>query len=332
MPQLPLQFFDYVVQPGERISLALPTPELYTPAKMHIPIHILHGKKEGPCLLVCGALHGDALNGIEIIHRFLAGKSLKSIKGTIIAIPSVNVYGLVNQTRNLPDRRDLDGSFPGHEKGSFASRLAYTINQEVLSKADYIIDLHTGEQFFQHLPQIHTNLDFPEAERLAKAFQAPILVHSNSKRGMLWQLYQQKPIPTLIFETGEAWRLDSVGIRYGVRGLNRVLHELGMITSKTIKSKPPQSARVVESRWVRSSSSGLAHIHQKLGGKVSKGDKLFTLSDPFGTSKSQDVYCDAPGVIITINRLSLVNEGEPLMEIGILKEPEMELDLLELKE
>lgn len=330
MARDPLQIVNYSIQPGERISLALPTPELYTCAKMHIPIHVIHGKKEGPCLLVCAAMHGDEMNGIVIIQKLLAQKALKNLAGTLIVIPALNVYGLVNQTRNLPDRRDLDGSFPGHESGSFASRLAYTLHNEILSKANYAIDIHTGEPFYKKLPQIHTNLKNQDANRLAKTFGAPVMLQNSGSHGLLWQNKSDPPIPTLIYQTGEAWRLDDLGIKYGLRGILHVMKELEMIPqSKSPQKKPFSSLIISETKWIRSPGSGLAYVHKKMGQNVSQKDKVMTITDPFGTEQLHDVYAPCDGIITTINQLSLQTEGESVVQIGIPQKEGAELPDLE---
>ncbi|MCH9628046.1 MAG: N-alpha-acetyl-L-2,4-diaminobutyric acid deacetylase [Chlamydiales bacterium] len=316
MKNKPLVIGNTVIQPGERLTLGLPTPELSTYTSMHIPIHVMHGKKEGPCLLVCSAIHGDEMNGISIIHKLLSKSVLKTLRGTLIAVPALNVYGLMTLTRNLPDRRDLDGSFPGLESGSFAARLAHYFTEEILSKATHCIDIHTAEPYQCALPQIQTNLDVPGTEAIAKAFQPYVVVHTRSERGLLWQ--NSRNIPTLIYEAGEPLRLDEKSIRIGFRGILRVMHALEMIK---LKSKSEFEPVLIRSRdWLRSPGSGLCQLFKKLGAPVKKGEVLADIFDPFGTSQTFQIQAPASGIIMTQNTLPLVNEGDPIVQIAQTEE------------
>ena len=229
MKNKPLEILNTTIQPGEQLTLAFPTPELYTCVPIHIPIHVLHGRKEGPCLLICAALHGDEINGIAIIQKLLNFVQKKKIAGTLIAVPVVNIYGLLSQQRQLPDRRDLEKNFPGSETGSYAARYARFFTDQIFSKATHCIDLHTGEHHFQKYPQVLTNFHRKEALELARAFTAPLMIHSESDYGFLWQMDEKAGIPTLIYQTGEALRLDPVGISLGLRGIIKVMQNLGML-------------------------------------------------------------------------------------------------------
>lgn len=315
MKNKPLQIGSTTIQPGERATLALPTPELYTCAPMHIPIHVLHGKKEGPCLLVCAALHGDEANGIAIVQRLLNFMEQRKISGTLVIVPVVNVYGLISQQRYLPDRRDLEGNFPGTEAGSYAARYAYTFTKEVFSKATHCISLHTGELHYQKFPQIVTNFKRAEALELARIFRAPLLVHSETKYGFLWQMDEKEGIPTLNYHTGEAMRLDEMGIRFGVRGIIRVMQHLEMVQSNT-RTPPHASTIVHETNWVRSPGSGICRLFKKLGTFVKENDEVAAISDPFGTTQKFLVRSPSNGIIIEQNILPLTNEGEPLVRIA----------------
>lgn len=312
MKNKPLIIGNTTIQPGERVTLGLPTPELSTYISMHIPIHILHGKNAGPTLLISGALHGDEMNGIEIIHKLLNAGKLKSLSGTLIAVPAVNVYGLMTLSRNLPDRRDLDGSFPGIERGSFASRLAHYFNQEILSLATHCIDIHTGGPYQHALPQVHTNLDQMEAQELALAFQPYVVMHDSSKRGLLWQ--NERGIPTLIYEAGEPLRFDERSIRTGYRGILRVMEHLNMVKASTqIVFKP---VVVRKHDWVYSPGSGLCRLFKKIGTSVKKGELIAEVHDPFGTAQKFDLYAPFTGIIVTQNTLPLVNEGDAIIKLA----------------
>lgn len=315
MKNKPLQIVSATIQPGEQVTLALPTPELYTCAPMHIPIHVIHGKNEGPCLLVAAALHGDEINGIAIIQKLLNFVSRRKIKGTLIAVPVVNIFGLLSGERYLPDRRDLEGNLPGSETGSYAARYAHSFITEVFSKATHCIDLHTGEQHYQKHPQVITNFKRIEALELARVFRAPLMIHSESKYGFLWQMDENEGIPTLSYQTGEGKRFDFGGISVGVRGIVKVMQHLGMVQSNTrTLSHTPVSIK--ETSWVRSPGSGLCRLFKKLGSHVKEGDEIAAISDPFGTAQKFTITSPRNGVIIEQNNRPLTNEGEPIVKLA----------------
>ncbi|MBN2479608.1 MAG: succinylglutamate desuccinylase/aspartoacylase family protein [Parachlamydiales bacterium] len=317
MKNNPLKIFDLTIQPGERVTLALPTPEFYTCVPMHIPIHVVHGKKAGPTLVVCGAIHGDETNGVVIVQRLLELNLLKKLSGTLIAVPVVNIFGLIEQSRNLPDGRDLEKNFPGKQEGSFAARLAYLFNKEILQKADVCIDLHTGEPHTKKLSQIHTNFNIEKTKELADAFGAPVILHHHQKRGLLFLMQedQEKKIPTLLFEAGEALRLDEIVIRTGIRGIVNIFKNLQMLKSSH-KQKPNNHVKIYETHWVHSPGSGICNLYKKLGSFVKKSDLLAKISDPFGTKQTYDVISPMEGIIIAQNNLPLVNEGESILQIA----------------
>ena len=313
MKNKPLTIGNTIIQPGERVTLGLPTPELSSYISMHIPIHVIHGKKEGPCLLISGALHGDEMNGIEIIHKLLGSKYLNSLCGTLIAVPALNVYGLMTLTRNLPDRRDLDGSFPGTESGSFTGRLAHYFTQEILSLATHCIDIHTGGAHQCSLPQIHAPLKQDETKELAKAFQSYVVKNDDSDRGLLWK--NRDGVPTLIYEAGEPLRLDDRSIRTGFRGILRVMRHLNMLKMSTRYAEfNPVMTR--KSEWVYSAGSGLCRLFKKLGMTVQEGERIAEVYDPFGTERKFDVISPCRGVILSQTTLPLVNEGDPIVQVA----------------
>ena len=313
MKNRPLKIGNTSIQPGERVTLGLPTPEMSSYISMHVPIHVIHGKKEGPCLLISGALHGDEMNGISIIHKLLSNKKLNSLSGTLIAIPTINVYGLMTLTRNLPDRRDLEGSFPGSERGSFAGRLAHYFTEEVFSLATHCIDIHTADAHQFSIPQIVTDLDNPVAYFMADAFQPTVVKHELSDRGLLWQ--NKRGIPTIIYEAGEPLRMDERSIRTGYHGIMRVMQRLNMLKMTTRSIYKPVVVR--NSRTFSSPTSGVCQFSKKIGAFVEKGDKVANIYDPFGTAREFEVLSEETGIIITQNRLPIINEGDPLLELAL---------------
>ena len=211
------------VQPGERKVIDLPVAKLYTHIEAAIPLQVVCGKLPGPRLFVSAAIHGDELNGVEIARRLLKSGALKRLRGTLIVAPIVNVFGLIQHSRYLPDRRDLNRSFPGSQGGSLAARLAHIFLDEVVKGCDYGIDLHTGAIHRSNLPQIRANLDDPETRQLAEAFSVPVLLNANLRDGSLRQAAAEHGVKILLYEAGEALRFDELSIRGGVRGILSVM-------------------------------------------------------------------------------------------------------------
>ena len=240
MAKKPRQAFEIggtTIQPGTRQTVNLHMSLLSDHTPMDMPIHVIHGKRDGPRLFISAAIHGDELNGVEIIRRILKTPRVNKLRGTLIAVPIVNVFGFLAHTRYLPDRRDLNRSFPGNEKGSLTSQLAYLFMKEVVLRCTYGIDLHTGAIHRSNLPQIRADLTDPMMEQLAKHFSAPLVLHSDLRDGSLRRAATDKQIPTMLFEAGEALRFDELAIRLGVRGIIRVMQTLGMF------GKPPRPSK-----------------------------------------------------------------------------------------
>jgi predicted deacylase len=305
---------DVAVAPGERKLVELRIPELYTHASLSIPIQVLHGKRPGPRLFVCAAIHGDEINGVEVIRRLINQKVLKSLRGTLIALPVVNVYGFIYRSRYLPDRRDLNRSFPGSAKGSLAARVAHLFLQQIATGCTHGIDLHTGAIQRYNLPQIRANLDDPETARMARAFPAPVLINTSLLDGSLRKSLAEMGVPVIVYEAGEALRFDEIAIRAGVKGVVSVMRELGMLpTTRARKVVEPLIART--SGWIRAPQSGILRSTTPLGAKVEKNGVLGIVSDPFG-AQEKEVRSSASGIIVGRTNLPLVNEGEALYHLA----------------
>lgn len=316
MTEAPLIINGTTIFPGTRITLDLPAGRLYTHVPMSMPVHVIRGKKTGPRLFISAAIHGDEINGVEIIRRLLRLPALKRLRGTIIAVPIVNIHGLINHSRYLPDRRDLNRSFPGSEKGSIAARLAYLFMHEIVCQSTHGIDLHTGAIHRDNLPQIRANLDDEETDKLARAFNVPVIISSNLRDGSLREAAASHGIPMLLYEAGEALRFDEVSIRAGVKGITNVMRTLGMLPPSTRKSTnyiEPMVAR--SSTWVRAPDSGILRAMVPLGSRVKKETLLGVVSDPFGGSETQ-IISNYNGIVIGRTNLPLVNEGDALFHIA----------------
>ena len=299
-----------------RTIIELPLPPLYTHTPLNLPVHILRGAKDGPRLFVSAALHGDELNGTEIIRRLLKQPALKRLRGTLVAVPIVNIYGMLNHSRYLPDRRDLNRSFPGSSKGSLAARLAHLFMNEIVHNCTHGIDLHTGAIHRSNLPQIRANLDDQETAQLATDFGVPVLLNSNLRDGSLREAASQLGIPMLLYEAGEALRFDEVAIRAGVKGIINVMRSMEMLPASRSKRKKRNEPFVARSSsWVRASASGLFRKVCSLGSRVKRGEVIGLIDDPFGGNE-YEVTSTASGIIIGCAEIPLVHEGEALFHVA----------------
>lgn len=316
MARAPYKIAGAEVPPGTRQTVEIPVAKLYTHAPLYIPVEVVHGRRDGPVLMVCGAIHGDEINGVEIIRRMLRNSALRHLRGTLIAVPVVNVFGFVQRTRYLPDRRDLNRCFPGTEAGSLGARTAYLLRTKVMKHVTHIIDLHTGAIHRFNLPQIRAELKNPDTIRMAEAFGAPVIINTSSRHGSLRSYAGSQDIPVITFEGGEALRFDDVVITSGVRGVTRVMRELGMMSQKKSPRAPRNRSEVAaSSQWVRADTDGIMRPLAKLGQKVRKGQKLAMVADPFGEAE-KIITSPCSGIVICVNNLPLVNEGEAIYHIA----------------
>ena len=305
------------VKRGERKRIDIDMGSIYDFTGVKMPIEVIRGKKDGPTLFVCSTIHGDEINGIEIVKRLLAHKSLKNISGTLIAIPIVNIFGFNDRTRYLPDRRDLNRCFPGLKNGSLASQVAYKFMQEIVLKSDVGIDLHTGAFNRCNHPQIRCDATNSRTLSLAKAFDAPVIINSNLRDGSLRTSMISANIPIILFEAGEILRFDENNIKIGVEGILNVMATIGMIKSrKKPRHKKPFIA--LSSSWLRAPQSGIYIPLVKLGKSVKKGDIVGEISNPFGDNKVL-IKAHENGVIIGISKLPLANKGDALFHIACEK-------------
>lgn len=311
------------IPPGKSLDINMPIVRLYTDTDISMPVHVKRARGDGPTVFVSAAVHGDELNGIEIVRRLLRLKSFRLKAGTLILVPMVNVYGVLNQSRYMPDRRDLNRSFPGSENGSLAGIVAHTFLNEIVSHCDYGIDLHTGAIHRSNLPQIRANLDDPETMELAEAFGVSVLLNSNLRDGSLRQAALEAKAKILLYEAGEALRFDELSIRAGLRGILRVLAVLGMTKQNKAKIKAtPYVANT--SSWVRAHHSGIVKNLKNLGDFVEKGDSLAqiggALGQLYGTVKARRT-----GIVIGKQNIPLVQKGDAMFHIAYFSEEEAEI-------
>lgn len=309
------------VAPGESCALEVPIGYLYTQHDMGLSVRVLRGKKPGPIMFVSAAIHGDELDGMEIITRLLQLKVLKQLRGTLILVPVVNVLGFLNHSRYLPDRRDLNRSFPGSAHGSMAARLARTFLKEIVSKCTHGIDLHTAAIHRGNLPQIRVDLQQPGMEALARAFGVPVILDFPTIPGSLRATTQSLGIPLLLYECGEALRFNEMAIRAGVRGVVSVMRALGMLPAgrESKESRLRETVIARSSHWVRAPVSGVLRTRLALGQRVHKGEQLGYIGNAFGEN-AQAVISQYDGLIVGINYLPLVDEGNALFHVATFDE------------
>ena len=311
----PITIGDVTVRVGGRTAIDLHIPHLYTHNEMTLPVYVVHARKPGPVLLLSGAIHGDEINSVEIIRRVLNLRALNRLRGTLIAVPVVNIFGFINQSRYLPDRRDLNRSFPGSETGSLAGRMAHLFLTEVVSRCTHAIDIHTAAIHRDNLPQVRAVLDDEETERMARAFMSPVIVNTRIVPGSLREAAEELNISIIVYEAGEALRFDEVSIRAGVRGIISVMRELGMLPKLKSPGKQTNPLVARSTTWIRAPQSGILRVIKPLGATVEKGDLLGIIADPFGEQEESIISPDA-GIIIGRTNIPLLNEGEALFHLA----------------
>ena len=306
------------IAPGSRALVDLQMPRLSSHTELSMPVHVIHGRRDGPTLFVCAALHGDELNGVEIIRRVLKTRALSRLRGTLIAVPVVNAYGLIHESRYLPDRRDLNRSFPGSDEGSLAARLANLFLEEIVKRSTHGIDLHTGAMHRTNLPQIRGDLDDPETLRLAKAFGVPVLLNASLRDGSLRAAAGELGIPMLLYEAGEALRFDEVSIRAGTHGVLSVMRNLGMLPPSRRKTARPEPFISRRSVWVRAPESGMLATAVHLGAQVARGETLGYVDDAY-SGRREAIVSTSDGVVIGRLERPLVHEGDAVYHIARFK-------------
>jgi len=298
---------------GEQAMTRLNISTLPSGTNINIPVHVFRAPEDGPVILLMAGMHGDEVNGIEIIRRLLRRKLLLPQRGTIIAIPILNIYGFLNFSREVPDGKDVNRSFPGHKKGSLASRVAYTFVQEILPWVDYGLDFHTGGASRTNYPQIRSVLDNLENEKFARSFGAPFIVNARLRAKSLRNEAAKQGKRILVYECGESLRFDDKGIELGLTGTLRVLHYLNIQEYNAPEVQPAILCR--KTSWVRARQAGLFHTKVQVGAYIKKGEVIGRVADPYGI-KAIRIKSPYTGYIIGLNHMPVVNEGDALAHIG----------------
>lgn len=309
------------IDAGERHLVDLPVSRLSNHTPVSIPVHVLHGARPGPSMFITAAIHGDELNGVEIIRRVLRLLSPGNLSGTLMCAPIVNAYGFIGRSRYLPDRRDLNRSFPGSAGGSLAGRIANLLLTEVVQRSQIGIDLHTAAIHRVNLPQIRCEyLKYPRLKQLSEAFGAPVVVDSPERQGSLRKAAREKGVDVLVYEGGEGLRFDDFAIEAGVNGIAGVMLEMGMLELPDGVEAAPRAAAAGPvfanaSRWVRAPEGGIFRTSKRIGAAVNEGEVIGHIANPY---EDVDVPVVAPrrGIIIGRTTLPIVNLGDALFHIA----------------
>ncbi len=309
----PITVGGVTVKPGRQSQFELPFARVVTGATESLPVKVINGRAYGPHVWLSAAIHGDELNGIQIIRRVLREIEAKTLRGAVIAVPIVNPLGFIIQSRYLPDRRDLNRSFPGSARGSSASRLAHLFMSEIVDQCSVGIDLHTATNHRTNIPQIRADLDDPDTLKLTKAFGAPFSIHAKLRDGSLRQAAAERGKTILLYEAGQAHRFDEDAVEVGVNGVLRALRSMGMIDARLPRNKGTTLIRTT--RWVRARRGGIAECHVGLGDWVEEGQPVASISDAFGARPTQ-VRATLSGYVIAMLQRPLVNSGDALVHIA----------------
>lgn len=318
----PFALGDLSVPAGRAATTELPISRLVTGTEVSLPVRVVHGRGDGPTIWLSAAVHGDEIAGVEIIRRVLDALDARSLAGTVLAVPIVNVHGFLHGDRYLPDRRDLNRSFPGSPNGSLASRIANVFMEEVVHRSEVGIDLHTGSDHRVNLPQIRADLDDPTTRELAVAFGAPVALHARLRDGSLRAAAVDQGATMLLFEGGEAWRFDRAAIDAGVAGVGNVLTALGMYECPSRRDGSGDRMAVdhpIECRsssWLRTRRSGIADLLVGLGDQVSVRQRIAVVRDSVGR-KLATVSARNAGIVIGHTQHPLVNQGDAVVHIAV---------------
>ncbi|MEO8252792.1 MAG: succinylglutamate desuccinylase/aspartoacylase family protein [Flavobacterium sp.] len=304
------------ILPGESKTINMEIAKLFNSTKLKIPIIVRRSKTDGPVVLFSAGIHGDEINGIEIVRQIITKKINKPKKGTIICIPIINMFGFINKSREFPDGRDLNRVFPGSKKGSLASQFAYHILTEIMPLVDYAIDFHAGGASRFNAPQIRIEPKNAELKILADVFNAPFTLYSKNIAGSFRNTSQKSNVKMLLFEGGKSLDINNTIAETALEGVKRFLDYLGMLDLKNKTSKSLQeSIYIQKSMWIRANHSGLLHNSNQIGSFVKKGTVLATITDPFGKFERK-IKAPNDGYIINTNHSPIVYKGDAIYHIS----------------
>lgn len=308
-------WFGEKIAPGESKNVQLAIGESYSSMTVQIQLHIQRAVEDGPVVFVTAALHGDEINGCGAVRQLIQDEEFRLLRGTVILVPVLNLPAFDRHSRYLPDRRDLNRSFPGTEDGSLASRMAYTIFNEIVMRCDYGIDLHTASVRRTNYPTVRGDLTNPEVCRIAEAFGTEIIMNGKGPQKSFRREACKAGCATIIMEGGEVWKVEPGIVETTVRGIKNVLSELQMLDSK--KEGPHYQITIEKSKWIRSEHGGFLHFHIQPGDLVEKGQPLTTNTTILG-AEQDTLYAPFHGVVMGMTSLPAITPGEPICHLGKL--------------
>ncbi len=319
MKNTPLQLLGQTIPTGKRTIINLETARLHTHNKIEVPVIIDRGKEAGPTLLITGGIHGNEINGVEIIRSLISQKLTKPTRGTVICIPALNVLGFLNQTREFPDGKDLNRMFPGSQNGSLASLFAWNLMNKILPAADYIVDFHTGGSNRFNSSQIRIARENTELFDLARVFSARFIVVAADREKSFREAATEQGKKILLFEGGKSLDIHNRITQRGINGIIRLMHHLDMRDySAEIAAMPPSDPIFINhTTWIRARHGGMFRFHVKDGSKVQKGDVIGSISDPYGGFEKL-VKVPESGYIIGLNHAPIVYQGDALVHLGMV--------------
>ena len=313
------------IEPGETRDLHLEYSQSYTGIQVSVPVRVVRGIKPGPKVFLTALVHGDELNGMGIIREVLFDKTLKLRCGSVIAVPVANVSGLEHHSRYLPDRRDLNRSFPGSRSGSQAGRLANLLFNEIVRQCDFGIDFHTAAVRRTNYPNVRADLDNPQAAAMARAFGCELIVHNRGADGSLRRTATDRGVPTIILEAGEVWKMEPGVVELGARGARNILKHFAMLEGPL--KKPSFQTAIHKSVWVRADWGGILKFHVLPGDLVAQGQCLATNLSIFG-AKQNRLCAPANGIVLGMTTMPAVSPGEPVFHLAV---PDQDLSVLKRK-
>jgi uncharacterized protein len=300
--------------PGVCTQVSLNQYRLPTRTVIDIPVFVYRSVEDGPVVLLLAGMHGDEINGVEIVRGLISSNKLNSLKrGTVIAIPVINIISFVYGTRTLPDGRDLNRCFPGSENGSLGSRIAHDLMREIIPQIDFGVDFHTGGASKSNYPQIRCVFAEPKNLELAKLFGAPFVLNSALRDKTLRKEATKIHKTILVYEGGESSRFDNYAIEEGAKGCLRLLKSLEMLD---VEVEPTDSQVLNKTTWVRAKNSGLFHPFKKYGQLVAKNELIGKITDPYGEFEIE-IKSPGNGYVVGINNLAVINRGDALIHIGL---------------
>lgn len=303
------------ILPGQNTTVKIKVGSLPSGTTINLFAHVYRSKNPGPTLLVLGGVHGDEVNGVEIVRRAVKVGYFRHLKmGSVIAVPLLNIYGFINFSRDLPDGKDINRSFPGNARGSLTSNMAHVLTKHFLPVVDIGIDFHTGGKSIYNYPQVRVSPNDEQSYKLAELFGAPFIVKSSLINKSLRKECNKRGIPMLVYEGGESLRLDSFAIQEGLNGIQRVMSSLGMKKKEDLL--PRESIVLDENNWLRANQAGVFISYKKSGDFVKKGELLGHLTDPYGIKESK-IISNQEGYIFGHNNMPVVHKGDALFHLGL---------------